>query len=179
VTSEVISKAEVIDLITRLESSREVPHPAPCLGLSVESMRDLESLLDELSVRCWSYFRRGTLEREARILGLLGPASPRASATYAYGMWHMFAEAVISAPLPLVERGRRLVTLNELIPQRFRPLDLSGGPTPADDETAALLRALIAFARTQQMLGACDSQALTDSNFARQLLGLGPYDFID
>ncbi|MEV6769939.1 hypothetical protein AB0N05_15060 [Nocardia sp. NPDC051030] len=147
--------------------------------------------LDSLVVIYRGHAARAGAEHEAHLLGLMARNERDHSEVLLRGMWHILAEAIIRAPIPAPERGRRLLDIDDNIPARYRQLRIEHRDIPHEiahgteqvraiaselADLAIQLRALQAFNHTRDQLIAVDERARNNWQFALQLLGRGPND---
>lgn len=171
-----LTEHEVLDLIAEVEDAQQAFHgPADLPEHLAERVR---LRLFRMQSVYWCELWLVGAEHETRVRGVYDfDRNEPERAAWVEGMWHVYADAVLWAPLPVVERGQMLADLNDRVPERYQVLDLTGGPNCAADEmTAYRLRALVAFVRAAALLNDRAQRVLADTAFAQQLLGLGPYD---
>ncbi|MEV6070047.1 hypothetical protein AB0L82_26175 [Nocardia sp. NPDC052001] len=150
--------------------------------------RDLAvALVDRLAVLYGGASARLQCEEKAQTLGLLArPDEHMVTQQRAQlrGMWYLLAHSIVLAPLPWPEKGRRLAEAEDITPPSLRMLNLDPivkDNLAADDPIAngfraliAQLRALNAYQTAVAILRETDQWVLTDWQFGKQLLGLGP-----
>ncbi|MEC3957539.1 hypothetical protein VMT65_31210 [Nocardia sp. CDC153] len=149
------------------------------------------ALLDALATIYRAHVARAAAEHEAHLLGLMTRDEHDHSEVLLRGMWHMFAEAVLHAPITTKEMGQRLLAVDDRIPDRYRTLRIDPGPETPDttgwNDTAIeiaheiadlmhLVRVVDAFQHARAHVLAIDERTRNNWQFATQLLGFDPSD---
>ncbi|MGW0245523.1 hypothetical protein ACWDYH_02675 [Nocardia goodfellowii] len=152
-------------------------------------MSEIRAWLDTLHVLYCVHVARAAAEHEAHLLGLLPRHEDDASEVLLHGMWHMLAEAVLHAPIPTSEKGRRLLDADDRTPARYRALDIEN-PGEADtspshssqyleiagelNDILRSVRALSAFQTARDRVLAIDENTHQRWRFAAQIVGHDP-----
>ncbi|MVU79478.1 hypothetical protein GPX89_19795 [Nocardia sp. ET3-3] len=158
------------------DNSSAVPN-AEAQATNVVPAKAIEDWLDELAVLYGANAARTACEHHARTLGLLArDTEDQWRGGLLRGMWFLLAHVIMRAPLAPLDKGQRLLDIDDLVAPAYRMLPADLGADHVSAEDTGDLRAAHAYNHVREVLVEADEKTLTDWRFSKQLLGLGPED---